>query len=246
MKSAGENSAKNSVKKSMDQLMASLLVSCLSIFVSIALLFGVSWAWFSDTVSPSKNGSRMVGGNFDLTLQMSAEPEGQHFAEVSPETSIFPSDVWAPGYTRIVHLKITNSGTLPAAFSLDFNFENKNDDSIKLSDLLQMHYTEGDFKPIESREAVLSSDSESLQNLSFGKNADNSDIILDPGDSYYVTLCVFMPKDAAYSIQDGLTEDQLPQIIAKVKLSARQVDPDATFDISEGDEHLNDDIIIED
>lgn len=91
-----------------------LLGSFLALLLSCAMFLGTTYAWFTDSAQTQV--SLIQSGNLNLQLDYADAPEtGTDFDWKSAENAqnIFGTDaLWEPGYTRIVYIRVTNTGSL--------------------------------------------------------------------------------------------------------------------------------------
>jgi len=122
----------------MNSASRNLLISVLSMILCIAMLTGVTFAWFTDSVSSGVN--TIVAGNLDIELEYW---DGVEWIDVDSSTLLFNENArWEPGHTEIAYLHIKNSGALSLTYKLAVNVveevpgTNAAGDTFKLSDYL--------------------------------------------------------------------------------------------------------------
>ena len=120
----------------MKQAKRTLVLSAIVLLLSVAMLAGATFAWFTDSVTNS--GNKIEAGNLEVDLLqktstlsaaqqaeiVSADPmtDGD-FTVISDLTSpVFDYSLWEPGYSTGAVFKVKNSGTL--AFKFAFAFGN--------------------------------------------------------------------------------------------------------------------------
>lgn len=139
-----------------------LLTSVLALVLSLAMLAGSTFAWFTDTASTGVN--RIVSGNLDVGLQYWDKESGWLDAENS-EDLFDKNALWEPGYTQIVYLKVENNGNLALTYAMQITpvhetvGVNVDGEEFKLSDYIKfgwMKFTvDGDGAPVAlDREAA--------------------------------------------------------------------------------------------
>lgn len=139
-----------------------LLTSVLALVLSLAMLAGSTFAWFTDTASTGVN--RIVSGNLDVGLQYWDKESGWLDAENS-EDLFDKNALWEPGYTQIVYLKVENNGNLALTYAMQITpvhetvGVNVDGEEFKLSDYIKfgwMKFTvDGDGTPVAlDREAA--------------------------------------------------------------------------------------------
>ena len=115
-----------------------LLSSVLSLVLCMAMLIGTTFAWFTDNVSSKNN--KIVAGNLDMSVEYSLD--GVTWNDLEGATDLFQTDLWEPGHTEVVALKIENLGSLAFKYNVNMNIvsevagTNVDDETFKLSDIL--------------------------------------------------------------------------------------------------------------
>lgn len=143
-----------------------LLTSVLALVLSLAMLAGTTFAWFTDTASTGVN--RIVSGNLDVGLQYWGVDENGQKTWLTAENSedLFDKNaLWEPGYTQIVYLKVKNNGNLALTYAMQITpvhetvGVNVDGEEFKLSDYIKFGWTpftvDGDGTPVAlDREAA--------------------------------------------------------------------------------------------
>ena len=143
-----------------------LLTSVLALVLSLAMLAGTTFAWFTDTASTGVN--RIVSGNLDVGLQYWGVGEDGKKTWLTAENSedLFDKNaLWEPGYTQIVYLKVKNNGNLALTYAMQITpvhetvGVNVDGEEFKLSDYIKFGWTtftaDGDGAPVAlDREAA--------------------------------------------------------------------------------------------
>ena len=95
-----------------------LLMSVLSMVLCVAMLVGMTFAWFTDTASTSVN--KIQAGKLDVELEYSYDME--HWNTATSDTKLFDDKtLWEPGYTQVVYLKVVNKGDLALKYEAGFS-----------------------------------------------------------------------------------------------------------------------------
>lgn len=122
-----------------------LVTSLLTLVLCMAMLVGTTFAWFTDSVTSRNN--IIKSGNLDIALEYSLD--GETWADVEEDTAIFAEDdLWEPGHTVAVALRVKNVGTLALKYNLSTNIylekegTNVYGETFKLSDYLEVYYGE--------------------------------------------------------------------------------------------------------
>ena len=125
-----------------------LLTSVLALVLSLAMLAGTTFAWFTDTASTGVN--RIVSGNLDVGLQYWGVGEDGQKTWLTAENSeeLFDKNaLWEPGYTQIVYLKVANNGNLALTYAMQITpvhetvGVNVDGEEFKLSDYIKFGWT---------------------------------------------------------------------------------------------------------
>ena len=125
-----------------------LLTSVLALVLSLAMLAGTTFAWFTDTASTGVN--RIVSGNLDVGLQYWGVDENGQKTWLTAENSedLFDKNaLWEPGYTQIVYLKVKNNGNLALTYAMQITpvhetvGVNVDGEEFKLSDYIKFGWT---------------------------------------------------------------------------------------------------------
>ena len=143
-----------------------LLTSVLALVLSLAMLAGSTFAWFTDTASTGVN--RIVSGNLNVGLEYWGVGEDGQKTWLTAENSeeLFDKNaLWEPGYTQIVYLKVKNNGNLALTYAMQITpvhetvGVNVDGEEFKLSDYIKFGWTtftvNGDGAPVAlDREAA--------------------------------------------------------------------------------------------
>lgn len=125
-----------------------LLTSVLALVLSLAMLAGTTFAWFTDTASTGVN--RIVSGNLDVGLRYWGVDENGQKTWLTAENSedLFDKNaLWEPGYTQIVYLKVKNNGNLALTYAMQITpvhetvGVNVDGEQFKLSDYIKFGWT---------------------------------------------------------------------------------------------------------
>ena len=125
-----------------------LLTSVLALVLSLAMLAGSTFAWFTDTASTGVN--RIVSGNLDVGLQYWGVGEDGKKTWLTAENSedLFDKNaLWEPGYTQIIYLRVANNGNLALTYAMQITpvhetvGVNVDGEEFKLSDYIKFGWT---------------------------------------------------------------------------------------------------------
>ena len=118
-----------------------LLSAILALVMTVSMLVGTTFAWFTDSVTSS--GNKIVAGELDVELHMFNAASGAYEDISSATKPIFGADglvdtqedvstIWEPGKTQVVYLAIKNAGDLALKYRvvLDVTEITKNLDDV--------------------------------------------------------------------------------------------------------------------
>lgn len=229
-----------------------LLTSALSMVVCAALLIGTTFAWFTDSVTSSRN--QIASGNLDVELY---QVENGAETPVTADTNLFNDNaLWEPGYAEAVSLKVANLGSLALEYHFSVNIVseqgsvNVNGDEFKLSDYIKFAVIEGEknYAAGDAGRQQALADAEAAGAQLISDLTVNNEGILYPKDAAdtthpsaeYITLVVYMPETVGNEA-NYRTGEAAPQITLGVNLMATQTpyEPDgfgdANYDAAAGD-----------
>lgn len=203
----------------------SLLVSATALILSIAMLVGTTFAWFTDTVSSGVN--KIQAGNLDIEVSYK---DGANWKTIQDATTLFGTDLWEPGHTEFVTLKVENKGTLALKYKVMVTPVSENgginvyDQNFKLSDYLVFGTTEkADSDPnYTSREDARNAVGET-KGLTDVNNLTKEYTMEKGAAPQYITLVVYMPEsvDNHANAKPGTTA---PSIDLGIKVVATQLE----------------------
>ena len=174
-----------------------LMMSALSLMLSVAMLLGTTYAWFTDSVTSGTN--QIVAGNLDIEVEYKNQVNGK-WENLQDSASVFSQGLWEPGHTEFVTLKITNKGTLALIYKTLVTSVSENGginvygEAFKLSDYLVFATTEpSDTEPVfATREAAREA---AGTEYTLDVNALTRNGTLKSGETEYITLVVYMPEE---------------------------------------------------
>ncbi|MBP3322004.1 MAG: hypothetical protein J6M12_06590, partial [Clostridia bacterium] len=239
-----------------------LLVSVLALLLCASLLVGSTFAWFTDNVTSTNN--IIKSGNLDVKLEYSTDLST--WAEVGAKTDIFKNedgttDLWEPGFTEVVYLKVSNVGSLALKYALEVTVAsekqgtNQAGEKFSLSQYIKydvVKYTAEE--PYENRDdavaavpnaVALKTGIPAISNVSLEPKTENTI------DSDVLALVVYMPTTVG-NVANHNGED-IPTINLGITLNATQLayeedsfgpdyDEDAVYgtyiELNEGDDLL--------
>jgi len=173
-----------------------LVLSTLALLLCVSMLVGTTFAWFTDSVSTVNN--KIVAGNLDVELYWSTTAEENSWEKVDGNTNVFTGQLWEPGHTEVVYLKVVNEGTLALKYNLGINIFNEvagtnvYDQSFKLSDYIRFGVKDNVTTKYATREdAIAAVDASSA----FIREAYSKSSALESKAEEVVALVVYMPTD---------------------------------------------------
>ena len=210
---------------------SALLMSFTSLLLCFAMLIGCTFAWFTDTVTSGVN--KIQAGNLDIEVEYQNRANGG-WNKLEGSTTVFSQDLWEPGHTEFVTLKVENLGTLALKYQMmvtpvtERGGINKAGNSFKLSDYLVFGTTTpSETAPSYDRESArdavgttmrLNKDALTKDSKMEGKTGTDT-------PTQYITLVVYMPEsvgnDANYK-----TGTTAPEIELGIKFIATQLGSD--------------------
>ena len=109
-----------------------LLMSVLSMVLCVAMLVGMTFAWFADTASTSVN--KIQAGKLDVELLMRDANNAYQNIGDSNKFIFGPGSIaqnnnqetlWEPGKTQVAYLAVRNAGNLALKYNIVLNIEDK-------------------------------------------------------------------------------------------------------------------------
>ena len=206
-----------------------LLLSLLSLLLCCSMLLGSTFAWFTDSVTSGNN--KIVAGNLDVELEYW---DGSAWQKVTETTKLFSEleadgkteNLWEPGHTEVVYLKVSNVGTLALKYQFsvvpgsETVFENVlGDKDCKLSDYLVFGQTKANPEAGEAYKTREDAWTAAGSTLGLSRYI-SSDELLKTGDAHYVALVVYMPTTVGN--EANYRGDVVPSIELGIKLEATQ------------------------
>lgn len=110
----------------MKNLRKTFFGSVVSLLICFTMLLGTTFAWFTDSVSSV--GNKIIAGTLDIELYQYVYDEATDtwsWKDISAVTdALFDYDLWEPGYTEYVVLKVVNNGNLALKWKATFSSTN--------------------------------------------------------------------------------------------------------------------------
>lgn len=217
-----------------------LLTSVLALVLSLAMLVGSTFAWFTDTASTGVN--RIVSGNLDVGLEYWDKESGWLDAEDSKD--LFDENaLWEPGYTQIVYLKVKNGGNLALTYAMQITPVheqlgiNVDGEEFKLSDYIQFGWAvitvgEDDTFQFADRDAARAAVGEGAQ---LGKALHRQTAEpMKAGAEELVALVAWMPEDVGNEANYSTVQPTI-ELSLKVLATQAAVESDSFDNTYDGD-----------
>ncbi|MBQ4040515.1 MAG: hypothetical protein IJC91_05185, partial [Oscillospiraceae bacterium] len=99
-----------------------LLSSVIALLICFAMLFGTTFAWFTDEVTNANNiiktGTLKVVATYGDSLTGVEDNNLENQGDTAPK-GVFYYDNWEPGYTHVKYFRIKNDGSLAFKYQLN-------------------------------------------------------------------------------------------------------------------------------
>ena len=211
----------------------SLLVSATALILSIAMLVGTTFAWFTD--SASTKGNKIQAGTLDVQLLMY---DGTEYVDISEDSraifgtgSIAQNDnaqtLWEPGKTQVAYLAIKNNGNLALKYNVALDVTNVTHDLYKV-----MEYAITPNATNTNPVAAWTTGNSVVKGTQFVAN----DVSLGAGATHYFALSVHMKDEADNTYQGGEVNFDLTVYAAQLSSEKDSFgdtyDENATYEIA--------------
>lgn len=206
-----------------------LLTSVLALVLSLAMLAGTTFAWFTDTASTGVN--RIVSGNLDVGLQywgVGGDGQKTWLTAENSEDLFDENALWEPGYTQIIYLRVANNGNLALTYAMQITpvretvGVNVDGEQFKLSDYIKFAWTtftaDGDGAPVAlDREGAQAGVGEGAKlGTTLHRQAEQP---LEAGAEELVALVAWMPENVGNEANYSTVQ---PTIELSLKVLATQ------------------------
>ncbi len=204
-----------------------LLGSIISIVLCFAMLLGTTFAWFTDNAATGSN--VIKSGNLDVDVQYTLN--GTEWFALDNADDLFQKDLWEPGHTEVVALKVTNNGSLALKYTANMNIikenigKTKDGKNITLSEILTVESVKLDTEA-DAKEAFKGENNITYTTKTSFKDADvlgtkDSDI-LKQGESEYVVIKVDMAETVGNEANHNGESQNIPKIEFGINVIATQ------------------------
>ena len=222
-----------------------LLSSAFALVLSVAMLIGTTFAWFTDTASTAVN--KIQAGNLDVELEYK-NSDTTSFTKADKNTKVFKEGaLWEPGHVEYVVLKVSNAGSLALKYKLGVNIANEvgstnvYNNAFNLSDYIRFAVLDGD-KSSLNRDAMVTAATDSKL-IKEGYSAEDHLLAGENNSEKIVTLIVWMPTTVGNEAnhKTGVTAPSIDLGISVVATQYThendsfndQYDKDATYPVTD-------------
>lgn len=202
--------------------MRSLLLSLISLVMSLNMLVGSTFAWFSDSVTSANN--VIKSGNLDVSLEYWDEGNAK-WKDVKNSSDILSGNHWEPGYVDVAYLKMKNTGSLGLKYKLGVNIVsetsgvNLEGKEFNLSDYIYfdvVNGVNGETDAYASHEDAMKVATRTTK-ISEGINEFGT---LNPSEEVVLALVVYMPTTDVSEANPN--EKNIPRIDLGINVAATQ------------------------
>ena len=228
-----------------------LLTSVLALVLSLAMLAGSTFAWFTDTASTGVN--RIVSGNLNVGLEYWGVGEDGKKTWLTAENSeeLFDKNaLWEPGYTQITYLRVKNNGNLALTYAMQITPVhetvgiNVDGEEFKLSDYIKFGWTtftvNGAGAPVAlDREAAQTGVGDGAQ---LGKTLHRQAAEpMEAGAEELVALVAWMPENVGNEANYSTVQPSI-ELSLKVLATQAAVESDSFNNTYDGDAATDEDL----
>lgn len=186
---------------------SALISAILVLVMSLAMLAGTTYAWFTD--SASSTGNTITAGKLDVELHMFNENSGAYENITDSNLPIFGENglvdinedvdlLWEPGKTQVVYLAIKNAGNLALKYRVSLDVTDIKKD---LNEVLSYTITP-DAKAPEGK--LTAWDGTNAKRVIEGVQLVSAEsTAMKAGDIHYFALSVHMDEDAGSKYMEG-------------------------------------------
>lgn len=225
-----------------------LLTSVLALVLSLAMLAGSTFAWFTDTASTGVN--RIVSGNLDVGLEYWDGAENRWRTAENSEELFDKNALWEPGYTQITYLRVKNNGNLALTYAMQITPVhetvgiNVDGEEFKLSDYIKFGWTtftvNGAGAPVAlDREAAQTGVGDGAQ---LGKTLHRQAAEpMEAGAEELVALVAWMPENVGNEANYSTVQPSI-ELSLKVLATQAAVESDSFNNTYDGDAATDEDL----
>lgn len=203
-----------------------LFMSILSLLLCVSMLVGTTFAWFTDEVKSGIN--TITAGNLDIELEYSKDFKS--WDKVQGKSDLFSDELWEPGHTEVVYLKLSNLGTLALKYNLGINIDetegtNVDGKTFKLSDSIYMGVVENVTAAYATRDAAAAAvaNTSGIIGAGYNKSGSMNGKTANGAEELYLAVVVYMPTTVGNEA-NYLTGTEAPVIDLGIRLFATQLE----------------------
>ena len=203
-----------------------LLASVMALLLCFSMLLSTTFAWFTDSAASGSN--VITAGNLDIVVEYTLD--GENWNALDGATDLFQKDLWEPGHTEVVALRITNNGSLALKYTANMNVndetpgKNKDGGDIVLSDILTVGTLVQAVNQVGDIAVELAFTNENMYKGTTPFKASNvleENLELFPGDAHYVIIKVDMAETVGNEA-NAVDKDNVPSIDFGINVLATQ------------------------
>lgn len=188
----------------MRETKRALIVSGLSLILCLVLITGMTFAWFTDSIT--NKGNNIVTGTLSVDLLMDKDKNENYTSIANKEGSIF-SDAdggnghnWEPGKTEIVYLAVKNNGQLNVKYNIDLDITGELSGALEYALISDVKSTSNIKTWSDALNASNGNNGHVCENIKF--NGDKEIMATQAGgEMSYFAIAVHMKEDSANNHQ---------------------------------------------
>ena len=204
-----------------------LLMSLTSLMLCVSMLFGATFAWFTDSVTSGVN--RIVSGNLDVELYHSNDSTAEEKVQATTQlfkaayidnAAVNPHQLWEPGAMTYETFRVENKGSLALTYQLNlsdiaYNYVTWGEDTTQynLTQVIKVGLIPN--TAAISRNTVKQYATQNLKDLLSETTATMKTASLEPGASESFTVALYWAEadnttDNHYNLKNGVKSEENP------------------------------------
>lgn len=188
----------------MKQTRNALIASGLSLMVSLVLMVGMTYAWFSDSITNNEN--TITTGQLDVNLMMDQEKNGQYSIISNQVGSLFNDKKgengydWESGKTEFIYLAVSNDCLLNIKYNIDLDITGELAGALEYALVLDANQSQPitSWEDAKNRANGLTGDVK--ENIQFNEDIEIL-VKTDKANMHYFALVIHMKEDATSEVQ---------------------------------------------
>ena len=188
----------------MKQTRNALIASGLSLMVSLVLMVGMTYAWFSDSITNNEN--TITTGRLDVNLMMDQEKNGQYSIISNQVGSLFNDKKgengydWESGKTEFIYLAVSNDCLLNIKYNIDLDITGELAGALEYALVLDANQSQPitSWEDAKNRANGLTGDVK--ENIQFNEDIEIL-VKTDKANMHYFALVIHMKEDATSEVQ---------------------------------------------